>query len=138
MGCEQRRNIGKDVVRDTAAVESGSMPKIDSQPVPEETKQQRGNKDHPQADDATQEIAAPLPLVAFDGTEDRATDEVPAQHKKEDDRLMTGSGEQIGRHHQAAMYNEVGKVHEEEIAPVSEQNKKRCQAAQEIKVDRSP
>jgi hypothetical protein len=66
------------VIGDEASVESGSVPQVDSQLVPEEAEQQSRNEYGLEADDAAQEVAAPNPAIAFEVAEDGSSDQVPA------------------------------------------------------------
>ena len=111
---------------------------MNSQPVPEETKEKGGDEHDPKTNDATEKITAPCPLIAFYGTKDSATDKVAAKDKEQNDGLVARACKRIKDGEWDAISRDVRIVDEEEIAPMLEEHEKGRQSTQKIEVYRGP
>jgi hypothetical protein len=135
---ESRGDVTNHVVQDMTTVEGRGKSGAEAEAVPEQTEEESWHEDGPEANDAAKEVSAPLPLAALEGSEDSAADEIAAEKKEDDDGLMAGRGEEVEASQGDPMRRELGKVDEEEVAPVFEKNKEGSEPAQKIEVYRSP
>jgi hypothetical protein len=135
---ESGGDVGNHVVGNMATVEAGGKSEVKAKAVPEQTEQEGWHEDGPEANDAAKKVSAPLPLAALEGSEDSAADEIAAENEEDDDGLVAGRGEDVENGKDAPVRRDLGKVDEEEVAPVVEENKDGRETAQKIEVYRSP
>jgi hypothetical protein len=78
------------------------------------------------------EILLPAPLVSIESAKHGPADEISAEDEEDNDCLMAGRTQQIGRREQCAMAWKLRKIHEECIAPVFEEHENRGDTADRI------
>ena len=127
---KQMRGVAQHMVVHASGVERGRMAKSDSETIPEQAEQQRRQQDDPEPDQPTQQIIRPVPLVALNGSQHRATDEVSAQHEEENNCLVAGTGDSVGHQKQSAVLRKLRVIDQKDIAGVLKQHKQGCDDAQ--------
>ena len=69
------------------------------------------------------EVLLPTPALLIECAKDGAANEKAAEDEEDDDRLIAGSGDQVGHGHEGAMGDYVAEGHEEDAPPVAEAHK---------------
>jgi hypothetical protein len=83
------------------------------------------------------EIELPVPRIAFHHPEDAAADQVPAQHEKDNYRLVSRPAQEVRNEKQGVMCGQLVVIHENQIAPVLQAYQQSGESTDQIEKDRS-
>ena len=105
---------------------------MDARKIQQSAKHERRNKNDPEPHQAMRQVELPAPFAALHEPEDAAADQVPAQHKKDDHRLMACIGHDIRHGKQSAMPGNLPIIDVQQITPMLKTNEQRRNGAYKV------